>query len=188
MVGWRNYFDLKRAETGAHYVVLMENWRVESLSSSINFLFEQEWCRRAGEQEEGRVIAVFTQTQLLTDLDEVEWSAPAICAFRNTLQHKVGSWSGSPLLKCQKVDGWRQQGHNRSSGHFKSFEVKVDIRQIISLIDVFFMPLSFAAVLLFLLCCLLNLLCYKNIWLCNYFYYWLFCHLFLQLSSQLFSL
>lgn len=29
MVGWRNYVDLKQAETGAHYVVVMENWRVE---------------------------------------------------------------------------------------------------------------------------------------------------------------
>lgn len=26
MVGWRNYFDLKQAETGAHYVAVMEKW------------------------------------------------------------------------------------------------------------------------------------------------------------------
>lgn len=38
VVGWRNYFDLKQAETGAHYVVVMENWRVESFSLSIYFL------------------------------------------------------------------------------------------------------------------------------------------------------
>lgn len=25
MVGWRNYFDLKQSEPGAHYVMLMEN-------------------------------------------------------------------------------------------------------------------------------------------------------------------
>ena len=35
MVGWRNYFDLKQSEPGVHYVVEMENWRVESLSLSV---------------------------------------------------------------------------------------------------------------------------------------------------------
>lgn len=46
MVGWRNYFDLKQAETGAHYVAVMENWRVER----IYFLFAE---RHVGVQERG---------------------------------------------------------------------------------------------------------------------------------------
>lgn len=28
VVGWKNYFDLKQAETGTHYVSVMEKWRL----------------------------------------------------------------------------------------------------------------------------------------------------------------
>lgn len=50
MVGWRNYFDLKQAETGAHYVAVMEKWRVWSWSDILPVRERATLeCRRAGE-------------------------------------------------------------------------------------------------------------------------------------------
>lgn len=119
MVGWRNYFDLKQAETGAHYVVVMENWRVESLSLSICFLFAKSECRRAGEGwSEAETLsphsdAAFNRAGWSVKRDdggEVEGARvkerPVLSnPVRNTLQHKVESYSGSLPLKCQRVDG-----------------------------------------------------------------------------------
>lgn len=51
VVGWRNYFDLKQAETGAHYVAVMEKWRVWSWSDILPVRKERRWS--AGEQERG---------------------------------------------------------------------------------------------------------------------------------------
>lgn len=61
MVGWRNYFDLKQAETGVHYVAVMENWRVESLSLSMCFLFAKS---DAGSQESRRWSEAEAETSL----------------------------------------------------------------------------------------------------------------------------
>lgn len=49
MVGWRNYFDLKLAETSVHYVVVMENWRGREFELPVRK--ERCWeCKRAGEE------------------------------------------------------------------------------------------------------------------------------------------
>lgn len=46
MVGWRNYF-LTDAEAGAHYVVVMENWRV--LGFKLEYILPDHEGWRTGE-------------------------------------------------------------------------------------------------------------------------------------------